>query len=290
MDQAVHTGNDLSKGAEGHQLDDLHLDHIANLVLVQENVPGVGLGGLVAQGDLLLLGIVGDDKDLDLVTHLDHLGGILDAVPGQLRDMHHAVHAANVHKGAIRGEALDNAMILLTHFDLRPDLLLGSLAQLVGHGTDGADHTAAGTVDLGNLHLHGGLHQLRQVAALGHTGLGGGDEHTDALDIGHDAALVLLGNETLNNGLALRSGLNLFPSLAGFQTLLGKTRRTLGIIDVHHQHLNLVADFQNIFRLHGRIGAEIINRDITCVLCTQVHLNLGGANGSYNACDLISVI
>ena len=35
VDQAVHAGNDLGKGAEGHQLDDADIGHVAHLVLVQ---------------------------------------------------------------------------------------------------------------------------------------------------------------------------------------------------------------------------------------------------------------
>ena len=30
------------------------------------------------------------------VAHLDHLGGVLDAAPGQLGDVDHAVHAASL--------------------------------------------------------------------------------------------------------------------------------------------------------------------------------------------------
>ena len=39
VDQAVHAGHDLGKGAEGHQLDDADSGHVAHLVLVHEHVP-----------------------------------------------------------------------------------------------------------------------------------------------------------------------------------------------------------------------------------------------------------
>ena len=62
-----------------------------NLILQLD--PGVVLFLLVAQGDLLVLGIVALDVDLDLVADLDDLGGMVDVVPGQLGDVHQALDA-----------------------------------------------------------------------------------------------------------------------------------------------------------------------------------------------------
>ena len=41
MDEAVHAGDDFSKSAEGHQLHDLGIHHVAHMVLVQEQSPGL---------------------------------------------------------------------------------------------------------------------------------------------------------------------------------------------------------------------------------------------------------
>ena len=41
VDQAVHTGHNLGKGAEGHQLDYADIGHVAGLILAGEHLPGV---------------------------------------------------------------------------------------------------------------------------------------------------------------------------------------------------------------------------------------------------------
>ena len=61
VDEAVNARNDLSECAEGHELDDLDLDDVADLELVGEQRPGVVRFGLVAEGDLALFGIERDD-------------------------------------------------------------------------------------------------------------------------------------------------------------------------------------------------------------------------------------
>ena len=290
MDQAVHAGDDLSKGAEGHQLDNLDGGHVAHLELVQEQVPGVGLSGLVAQRNLLLLGVKADDIDVDLVAHLDNLGGVLDAAPAQLGNVHHAVHAADVDEGAVGSEALDDAMVLLVDLDLVPDLLGGSLAGLSGDGTDGADHSAAGAVDLGDLHADGLTDQLAQIAALGNAGLGSGNEHADALDIGNQAALVLLGDDALDDRLLLAGSLDLVPALDGVQTLLGQHHGALHVVDTDHIDLDLIAHIEQVLGLGSGIAADLAVGDVAGVLGAQVHIHFGGGDGRDDAGHLVSCI
>ncbi len=74
--------------------------------------------------------------------------------------MDHAVHAADIHKSAVGSQGLDNALVVLTDLDVIPDLLALGSAFLIEDGADGAHHSAAGTVDLGDVQLDGGAHQL----------------------------------------------------------------------------------------------------------------------------------
>ena len=87
VDQAVHAGNHLSESAEGHQLNDTNLSGVAHAVLVHEHLPGIHAVVLGAQGDLVLLGVEGDDVHIHGVANLADLGGVLDAAPGQLGDL-----------------------------------------------------------------------------------------------------------------------------------------------------------------------------------------------------------
>src|SRR5699024_5738676 len=137
-----HAGNDLGEGAEGHQLDDAHVGHIAHGVLAGEHSPGLLAAVLHAQRDPLLLGVEADDVHVHLVAHGDNLSGVLDAGPGQLGDVDHAVHTADVHEGAVRGQALHGTGVVLAHLDVGPNLGSCRVTVLSGHGQHGAQHAA----------------------------------------------------------------------------------------------------------------------------------------------------
>ena len=238
----------------------------------------------------MLLGVEGDDVNIDLVANLHHIGGGLDPVPAQLGNVHHAVHAADIHKCAVGGQGLDHAMVLLAVLNLRPDLLLRSLAGLGGDGADGANDTAAGTVDLGNLQLHGLAHHAGHIAALGNAGLGSGDEHPDALHIADQAALVLLGDGAFHSGLVLGVGSHIVPHLQAVQLLLAQLHGALLIVDANHEDLDLVANLQDILGLYRGIGADFVIRDVTGMLGAQIDLDFGVADTGNGSNNLISCI
>src|SRR5699024_6242828 len=140
VDQAVHAGHHLGKGAEGHQLDHAHVGGVAHLIGGGEHGPGVLAAVLHAQGDLLLLGVEGNDVHVHGVAHLHHLRGVLDAAPGQLGDVDHAVHAADIHESAVGSQGLHGAGVVLALLDLGPDLLSGGGALSADDAADGAHH------------------------------------------------------------------------------------------------------------------------------------------------------
>ena len=84
MNQAVHAGQNLSEGTEGHQLDDLGIHNVAHGILGHELIPGVHLGGLVAQRNLVLLGVEGNDVNVDLVADLNDVLNLSVGVVCQL--------------------------------------------------------------------------------------------------------------------------------------------------------------------------------------------------------------
>ena len=290
MDQTVNTGQDLGKGAEGHQLDDLGFHHVAHAVLAHKLVPGIHLVSLVAQRDLVLLGIEGDDVNVDFVTNLHNIGGSLNAVPAQFGDVDHTIHTTDVHKGAVRSQGLDGAMILLANLDLTPNLFLSGLTLLGGDGTDGADGTTAGTVDLGNLQLDILADHTGHIAALGNAGLGSGNEDADTLHIGNQAALVFFGDDGVDGGLVFNVTSHVVPNLQAVQLLLGQLHGALLIVDADNENLDLVAHLQHIFGLYRRIGADFVIGNVTSMLGAQIDLDLGITDTGNGSNNLISCI
>ena len=179
---------------------------------------------------------------------------------------------------------------MLAHLDGAPHGLLSGLAGLVSDAADGAHHAAAGTVDLGNaeldlLPLHG-----RQISAAGLAALRSGNEHADALDGNHDAALVLLGDSAFQHGLLLNGSLDVLPDLHSVQTLLRQLSIAFHIVDADNIGLDLVAHLHDILGLRAGIVAQLAELDVSILLSANIHLNLGGGDGGDNTGYLLSCI
>ena len=73
VDKPVNSRDDLGKGSERHQADDLYLGNVADPVPVREDLPRVGLLGLVPEGDSLRLRIEVLDIDMDRLADRNHV-------------------------------------------------------------------------------------------------------------------------------------------------------------------------------------------------------------------------
>ena len=260
------------------------------MIGLHELLPGVDAAVLDAQRDLTLLRVIGDDVHIQGIAHGHHLSGSLDAAPAQLGNMYHTVHTADVHKHAIGSHGLDSAGVVLAHFDVGPHLCLSGLAGLLLHGTDGTHHTAAGTVDLSNAQLDLLLDHRGQVSAPGHAALRSGDEYPDTLDGSHQAALVLLSNDALQDGLLLHGLLNVLPDLNSIQTLLGQLGEALHVVDTDNVGLDLVTHLHHVLGLDVGIIAELAGLDVGGLLGAHVHLHLSGGDSGHNTGNLFSCI
>ena len=287
MDQSVHAGNDLGKGAKGHQLDHTDLGGIAHLILLGKLGPGILAVVLHPQRDLALLGVEGDNVHIHLITGIHHLGRMLDPAPAQLGNMDHTVHTADVHKGSIRSERLYYAVIVLPDLDPVPDLsgLLRPLSS--GHSPDRAHHTAAGTVDLGDAKFYLLLQHLGQGSLAGHTGLGRGHKHPNTLDADNYAALVLFRYDALYRGVLLTGLLHVVPALYRVEAFLGQGHNALHVIDAHDKNLKLLTHFHQILNLGGRIIGQLVHRNISGMLGPKIDLDLSRSDRSDHAGDLL---
>ena len=134
----------------------------------RELLPGIFLGGLQRERDPLAVHVDVEHFDGDLLADFDHLGGVVDVLPGQLGDVHQAVDATEIDK---RAEVDDRGN------DAAPDLaLLQGLQEggtdlglgLLEPGSAGQDHIVAVLVQLDDLRLDLLAHVGLQVADPAH--------------------------------------------------------------------------------------------------------------------------
>src|SRR5699024_8716410 len=129
-------------GDRDHRGDKLAADRVIGLELL----PGVVLFLLVTERNLLVLGVVALDIHVNAVTNPDNLRRMLDVLPAQRADVAQAGHVADVSKGAVGGQALDNAGIVLADFNILPELFTLDLVLLGCQLVDAAGSRAAGAV------------------------------------------------------------------------------------------------------------------------------------------------
>ena len=78
-------------------------------VLQFDAVPRIGFELLHAQRNTLVFDIKADHLDVHGLADLQRLGRMIDTLPGNIGDVQQAVDAAQINKGAIIGDVLDDA-------------------------------------------------------------------------------------------------------------------------------------------------------------------------------------
>ena len=281
MDQTVNTRQDADECTELGQGHDRSMEGAADGVVVLQLLPGVVLSLLVAQRDLVVLGVDVLHIHFDGVTNGDNLGGMLDAVPAQLADVAQAVHTADIDECTVRGQALDNAGVGLAHLDICPELLTLCLVLLSGDLVDAADDLAAGA--LGNDQLDMLANQSSVVLVTAHRGLRTGNEHLNTLDVDDNAALVELGDIALDDLAGFSSLGDLFHALARCELLAGELDDAILIHNLLDDEVQLIANLHQVFDLGGGIIGQLAQLDKAGLLGSDIHLDLVGRDAGHDS-------
>ena len=280
MDQAVNTGQDADERTELGDGNDRSNKLAADGILGLELLPGVVLFLLVAEGNLLVLRIVALDVNLDGIADIDDLGGMLDVGPAQLADVAQTVHAADVNKGAVAGQALDHAGVLLANFNIGPELLALDLVLLGSDLVDAADDLAAGA--LGDDKADMLADQLGVILVTAHGSLAAGNKDADALDHNDNAALVGLDNVAFHDGAVLAGFGNVLHALLRLKTDAGQGVDAFLVVGLDDNQIQLVVDLDQILHAGGRIVGHLAQLDNAGVLGA---VNADGALGGADADD-----
>src|SRR5690606_25863048 len=99
----------------------------ADRILGLDAFPRIGLQLLHAQADAVALVVDADDLNLDRLADVEHFGRVVDATPGDVRDVQQTIDAAQIDERTIVGDVLDHAVDDLAFLELLDDLgaLLG---------------------------------------------------------------------------------------------------------------------------------------------------------------------
>ena len=189
VDQAFDAVFQLHEGAVVGDVGDLALDLGADRIALGHDFPRILVELLHAERDALRLGVDADDLHLDRLADMQHVGGMVDALPGDVGDVQQAVDAAQVHEGAVVGDVLDHAIDHLAFGEV-----LHEFGALLGAGLfhDGAARhhdVAAAAVHLEDLEGLRDVHQRADVADRADVDLAAGQEGHGAAEVDGEAAL-----------------------------------------------------------------------------------------------------
>src|SRR3974390_1126672 len=185
-----------------------------------------------------------NDLDLHLLANVEHFGRMIDAPPGNVRDVQQAVDAAEVDEGAVVGDVLHHAVDYLTLFEVLHQLLTLLGARLLQHGAAGDDDVASSAIHLQDLELLRHIHQGRDVADRADVYLAARQEGHRAVKIDGEAALDLVEDDTLDLLAVLERGLELAPTFLAPRLVARQHRFAERILDALQINFDLVANLQ----------------------------------------------
>src|SRR2546425_841291 len=206
VNQAVDARLDLHERAERGQIAHLPLDPHADGILLRQRHPGVLLGLLHAERDLLFRLVDLQYHGFDRLADRHDLRGVRHPAIAHVGDVEQAVHAAQVDEGAEVGDVLHDALPRLADLQLLHQDVALRLA--LGFEQDAAAHhdVAASLVQLDDLELEALAQELVDVGHAPQGDLAAGEERIHAHQDHHHAAFDLL-DQRARHRLVLLVGL-----------------------------------------------------------------------------------
>src|SRR6202521_4088837 len=244
VQQALDTVADLEEGAVLLDLCDLALDDGAGREALLDVIPGILAQLAKAERDPRCFRIQLDDLDLHVLSHLEHIADVGDAVPGELGDMDQAVGSAQVDERAVGRQSGHLALDLIADLQLFEELAPLARTILVEGRLLADDQPVALAVDLEDLDADPLADQLLEIRAIGAGDLGGRQEATQSQDVDDQATLVLLadlGVHHLAGGLLV---LRFYPDRFGAGTAERQDDVAVLVFGLQDEDLDVVSGVQ----------------------------------------------
>ncbi len=240
MDQPFYARENFHECAVVRDGDHLALDARIDGEALFHGQPGIRELLLVAQRDALGILVVLENRNLDLVAHLEHLAGVVQAAPGHVRDVQQAVHAAQIDEGAVFGDVLDGSFHQLAFFQASQGFFLHVRIDGLKVELAAQNDVAAAAVHLDDLHVEGLAEVGVQVADRFDVHLAAGQEGADA-DIHGQAALDLLQHDAMDGHVGTEGLLDLVPDLHLLGAFAGNAHVAVDILEVLQEHFHDIA-------------------------------------------------
>ena len=176
------------------------------------------------------------DLDIQLLAHREHVGRFIDVAPGNVGHVQQSIHAADVDKRAVFGEAADGAVHHRAFLQIREQLLAGDRFFLFQHRTPVHHHVFVGHVQLddaaGDLLAHQLFHLGYVFSARPRRGHERADAHVHA-----QAALHHARDHARNGALFAECGFQRRPVLGPLHAYFGEIVITLLVapLDGHRE-------------------------------------------------------
>ena len=280
VDQAFDAGLKLDKGAVVHQIGNLAGEAGAFGVLAGDILPGIGHELLHAQGNLLLLLVEGQDLQFQLVAQVHQLLGMLDALPGHVRDVHEAVEAAQIHEHAVFGDVFHATGDRLALFQGLEQVLAHGVTALFQEHPAGHDDIAATTVNLQDAEFELLANQGVHVRHRTQIHVGTGQEGFDTAQVDRVAALDAAHDLAGDDVVLFLDFLELIKKLHPLGPLTGQVDGAFGFVLGHDVDIDLIAHTD--FQLAAGI-LEFGDGDLALGLEVHVHQDVFFADADHDA-------
>ena len=220
---------------------------------------------------------------------LDDLARVVDVLPGQLGDVHEAVHAAEVDEGAEVDDGGHHAVadLALWSWLRKSGADLG--LRLLEPGTAGQHHVVAVLVQLDDLGLDLLADVRLEVAHAAHLDQRGGQEAAQA-DVEDQAALDDLDHLAGDDAVLLLDLLDRAPGALVLGALLGQDQTTLLVLLLEDEGLDDVADRHDLGRVDVVLDGQLAGGDDALGLVADVEKDLVTVDLDDGALDDVAVV
>ncbi len=173
---------------------------------------------------------------------------MVDVLPGQLGDVHQAIHAAKVDERAEVHDGGNHALADLPALQGVQEILTDLRLGLLQPGTPGQHHVVAVLVQLDDLGLDLAAHIRLQVADPPHLNKRGGQEAAEA-DVEDEPALDDLDDGPGDDVVLFLDLLDGSPGTLVLGTLLGQDEAAFLVLLLQDQGLDVLAALDDLMRV-----------------------------------------